>query len=134
MRNALRVLVLLVLTFGVVMLLARYVGTSGILSINDSGYNVLRWFHVVMAVAVVGLYEAVMARRKRAGAVGNRQVGMAGRVVLTTALVIGIYLLLDNAFNLLTGDAFRAVVWVHALFGLSAIALTEIAFSRRRAA
>ncbi len=102
------------------------------LGASGNGYNVLRWVHILVALGLVGLYEANMARSRTIMTPGGRRIGMVGRIVITLTLLYGIFLLLTLAFSWITGDAYNNLVWVHVALGLAAIALTEIAFARRR--
>jgi len=131
-RLYLRIAATIVLILGLLLVGARlgwYNLTEG-----GSGYNVLRWFHILVALGLVGLYEATMARSRTIMTPGGRQIGMVGRIVISLTLLYGIFLLLTLAFGWFTGDAYDNLVWVHVGLGLAAIALTEIVFSRRRLA
>ncbi len=95
--------------------------------------NVLVLIHLVSALAVVGLYEASLARKKRGMiVVAGKELSLAGRILLTLALIIGLYILLGQVFNFMSGDVYKTVIWLHAPVGLAAIGLAEIGLSRLR--
>ena len=130
-RLYLRIAATTVLILGLLLVGARlgwYLTTSG------NGYNVLRWVHILVALGLIGLYEANMARSRTVMTPGGRQIGMVGRIVITLTLLYGFFLLLTLVFGWVTGDAYNNLVWVHVVLGLVSIALTEIVFSRRRLA
>ena len=132
MKMYVRITAAVVLVLGLIMLGARLSLYS--LSEGGAGYNILRWFHIIVAVGLIGLYEASMARNRSIMSPSGRQIGMVGRVVLSLTLLYGIFLLLTLLFNWITGDAYNGLVLVHAVLGLASVALTEIVFSRRRLA
>lgn len=127
-RLYLRMAVTLLLLLGLLLVIFRFAANSE----NTTGYSVLRWLHIIVALAVIGLYEANMARSRSLMTPSGKQVGMVGRIVLTLTLLYGIFLLLDLAANWITGGAFSALVWVHVVLGLASVAFTEAVFSRRR--
>jgi hypothetical protein len=124
-----RYLALLVFLLGGAMLILQ-------LSNNEfvGGYNILRWLHIFIAVGLIGLYEASLARTKRLGIflrVG-RLYRQGGRITLTLALLIGFFLLLSLGFNWLTGAAFDTIIYIHALVGLAAVSLAALVFWRQQ--
>ncbi len=119
---------LLVFLLGGTMLLIR--GSGG--SVSGSGYDTLRLVHIVAGLGLLGLYEASMARSKRAGVLSDdgKRWGLAGRISLTLALIIGLFLLLSYILGWLTGDAFSIGVYIHALVGIIAVAFAALVFWR----
>ncbi len=94
---------------------------------------VLALIHLVSGISLVGLYEANLARRKRGMVViAGKEISLAGRIVLTLALIIGLFLFLNRAASILSSDAYKTVIWLHAPIGLIAIGLGEAAMSRLR--
>lgn len=126
-RGVVRGVGLLVVVIGLAMFLNFVLGWG----FSQSIFNALRAGHLILALALVGLYEAAMARRKRRLIVAGRPVGLVGRITLTLALVLGFYLLLTHFVDALTG--YEQIIWVHGVIGLIAYGLTEIALSGRRA-
>jgi hypothetical protein len=79
------------------------------------------------------LYEASLARKKRGMIlVAGKELSLAGRILLTLALIIGLYILLGRVFDFVSGDTYKTVIWLHAPVGLIAIALAEVGLSRLR--
>jgi len=128
LKNALRGVGLAVIIVGLAMLLNVVLGWN----FTNAVFNLLRGLHLILALALVGLYEAAMARRKGTITIAGRQLGLVGRIVLTLTLLIGIYLLLTHIVDGLGG--YNQIIWVHGLIGLVAYGLTEVVLSNRRLA
>ncbi len=121
-----RYVALVVAVLGIVMLIMG-VGNS------STGYNILRWVHALVAVALIGVYEASLARTKRANQLSTqaRSLSLTGRVSLTLALLIALVLLLSLITNLLTGGAYSFAAYIHVFFGLVGVTIAGVLFSRR---
>jgi hypothetical protein len=98
-------------------------------NIASSGKGVLSVFHLFSALALVGLYEAVLARGKRGG--GNPgQVSLFARIALTATLALGLYILLGNIISLFDNQAYKTAIWIHMPLGLISIGVAEMALGR----
>lgn len=102
-----------------------------IYNIDDNIYGFIRWIHVAVALSVLGLYEANMARNRKIMTPRGRQLGLIGRITISLALLFGIFLLLNEALNFL-GDRDRDWIGGHVVLGLISVVLTEVVFARRR--
>lgn len=113
-----------VLLLGIIMLALRGSDSSGM------GYNLLRVWHAVGAIALIGLFEAALARAKRANelSASGKQFGMIGRITMTLAFIVALALVAALLFSWFSGDAFSIVVYVHAFLGLVGLALGVYAF------
>lgn len=120
-----RVASLLVLVFGFLLFLNAVLEWN----IASSGKGVLSVFHLFSALALVGLYEVVLARGKRGG--GNPgTLGLVARIALTATLALGLYILLGNIISLLDNQGYRTAIWIHMPLGLISIGLAEMALGR----
>lgn len=119
----------LVLLLGVVMLIF---GSS----LGFDTYNIMRWVHLLLGIALIGLFEAAFARAKRAGEIGasEAQLGLVGRITMTLALLVGLLLLASLLFfSFVTGTGFSVMVYVHSALGLIGVLLAIYVFIPRRA-
>lgn len=124
-----RIAVLFVFLAGLTMFLNEVLGWG----ISSGVKNVLMLVHLVAALSVVGLYESSLARKKRGMiVVAGKELSLAGRILLTLALIIGLYILLGRLFDFVSGDSYKAIIWLHAPIGLIAIGLAEVGLSRLR--
>ena len=125
--SVVRYLALLVFLLGGTMFILRIAGTK-----SGTGYDTVRLFHILLALGLVALFEMALARSKRAGTLSptGRQYSMGGRIALTLALLIGIFLLLSLVFSWVTGSGFDIVVYIHVLVGLVAVGLAAAVFWR----
>ena len=117
----------LVALLGITLLIWR-TASSG----SGTGYDTVRLIHILAALALFGMFEAVFARSKRARAVNStgQQLGTISRILLSLALLVGIILLLSIVFSWITGDTYSLVVYLHALLGLSAVGVLSVLFVR----
>lgn len=113
-----------VLLLGIIMLGLR--GSDS----GSMGYTLLRVWHGLAAVALIGLFEAALARAKRAGELSpsGKQFGMVGRIAMTLALLLALALLGALLFSWFSGDAFSLTVYIHAVLGLVGVALSIYTF------
>ncbi|MDB5081286.1 MAG: hypothetical protein JWP00_3210 [Chloroflexi bacterium] len=123
-----RYLALLVAFLGITLLIWRNVATG-----SGRGYDTVRLIHILGALALIGMFEMVIARSKRAKALNpdGTRLATAGRVLLTLALVVGIILLLSLVFDWVSGNTYDLVVYLHALLGLSAVGVVITVFTKR---
>jgi len=124
-----RIAVLFVFLAGLTMFLNEVLGWG----ISSGFKNVLVLIHLVSAFGLVGLYEASLARKKRGMVVvAGKELSLAGRIFLTLALIMGLYILLGRVFDFISGDVYKTAIWLHAPVGLIAIGLAEVGISRLR--
>ncbi len=123
-----RYVALLVALLGVGLLIWRSAASG-----SGPVYDTVRLIHILVALGLLGIFEAAMARRKRAKALNSTglQLGTIGRVLLTLALVVGIILLLSLVFNWISGSTYDQVIYLHTLLGLSAVGVVTLVFARR---
>lgn len=120
-----RYVAIVVLLLGITMLALRN---------NSTGiYDIVRITHILTAVGLVGLYEVSLARAKRTKTLneGGRQLSWLGRISLTLALTIGLFLLVTFFTSLVTGATFSLIVNVHATVGIIAVVSAGLLFTRR---
>lgn len=98
--------------------------------IDRNVYSIIRWIHVVVALSVLGLYEANMARNRKIMTPSGRKIGLVGRICISLTLLFGIFLLLNGVTKWVSSD--RDWIGGHVVLGLVSVALTEVVFSRRR--
>lgn len=122
-----RYVALLVFVLGISLLIWR-MAASG----SGAGYDTVRLIHILVALGLFGMFEAVMARSKRAKVLNSTglQLGTVGRVLLTLALLVGIILLLSLIFSWISGDTYTLVIYLHALLGLCAVGVVTLLFTR----
>jgi hypothetical protein len=121
---------------GLVLLLGLVMLILGVGGLGSTTYDILRWLHLLLGFALIGLFEAAFARAKRAGEIGTSeaQLGMVGRITMTLALLVGLLLLASLFFfSFITGTGFSTMVYVHAGLGIIGVLLAIYVFLPRRA-
>jgi hypothetical protein len=119
---------ILVALLGITLLIWRTASTG-----SGTGYDTVRLIHILVALGLFGVFEATLARTKRAKALNptGLKLGMAARILLTLTLLVGIILLLSEFLNWFSGGAFDDTVYLHAILGLSAVIVAGILFTKR---
>jgi hypothetical protein len=119
---------ILVALLGITLFIWRTASTG-----SGTGYDTVRLIHILVALGLFGVFEATLARTKRAKALNSTglKLGMVARILLTLTLLVGIILLLSEFLNWFSGGPFDDTVYLHVILGLSAVIVAGILFTRR---
>ncbi|NWJ45768.1 MAG: hypothetical protein HXX08_07805 [Chloroflexi bacterium] len=118
-----RVSALLVVIVGITMF------ANSVLKLEISGgvKTALSVVHLLAAVGLIALFEISIGRKRRATGASSSTLGLVGRILITVALALGLYILIGKALNFVDSGNYKPLIWIHAPIGLIAIGLAEAA-------